>query len=131
MGVDANLICIIIHVSICIGGCKQKEARLSRGSGVCLSGFQRPPRFWQSAGHARWGFIAYLSKTWNASRSALVVHPFTYVRRTFRLILLLSEIFCGGELTFTVLHTIQYKLMKLVLSFHHLCMSHCEVQFGL
>lgn len=76
-GGDANLICIIIHVSICIGGCEQKEARPSRGSGVCLSGFQRPTRFWPTRPVMHAVVSSHISQTWNASRSALVVHPFT------------------------------------------------------
>lgn len=62
MGLWANLACIIIiilHVSICIGACKQKEARPSRGPVLVWvpRAVQIPA---ESGGPARCGFIAYL-----------------------------------------------------------------------
>lgn len=63
-GQGMNLTCIIIHVSICIGGCnKQEKGPSFAGAPVFVWVSRATPILAGSCG--------------NASRSALVVHPFT------------------------------------------------------
>lgn len=76
-GQGVNLICIIIHVSICIGGCnKKKERPVSRGGSGVRLGFKGHSDSCMVVRSCRLWFHR-ISHTWNASRSALVVHPFT------------------------------------------------------
>lgn len=76
-----------------------KKRPVPRGApvSVCLD-FKGRPDSAESAGPARCGFIAYLSNMECIAQrvGGSSVH-IPYMRRTLRLILLLSEIFCGDQ----------------------------------
>lgn len=83
---------------------QEKKRPVPRGAPVFVWVSRAAPILAESGGPARCGFIAYLSNMECIAQrvGGSSVH-IAYVRRTFRLILVLPEIFCGGPVEFELI----------------------------